>query len=376
MNENPLKRLQQYGQSVWMDYIHRDLLRGGGLQRMIEEDGLRGVTSNPTIFDKAIEGSDTYDDDIKSEAAKGRTVEQICTKLLTDDVRAAADIFRPVYLETGGRDGFVSHEVNPHLAHDVAGTISEAHKLWSILNRPNVFIKVPATTEGLRCIGHLITEGINVNVTLLFGLERYRMVMDAYISGLENRLAAGLPIDSVASVASFFLSRIDTLVDGILERAVRSADKTQWGLRGEAAIACARLAYEMYRETFEGERFRKLEAAGAHKQRILWASTSTKNPDYSDVKYVEALIGSDTVNTMPIETLEAYRDHGNPAPRLEEGIGAAAEMLERLALFGINMENVAIRLEDDGIEKFNKGYDNLMESLRKKRRAICLEEAC
>ncbi|MGC9966250.1 MAG: transaldolase [Syntrophobacteraceae bacterium] len=376
MSENPLRRLQAFGQSVWLDYIDLRLIESGGLQRLIDEDGLRGVTTNPSIFDKAVEGSDAYDDSIRQAAREGMSVEEICRLITTEDVRKAADLFKPVYDELDGRDGFVSLEVNPHLAHDLSGTMDEAPMLWAALHRPNVFIKVPATVEGLQCIRKLTADGINVNVTLLFGLKRYRMVADAYISGLEDRAAAGLPIDRVASVASFFLSRIDVRIDELLEKFIPRGEKLAWRLRGRSAIACAKIAYRAYREIFEGERFQSLARMGARTQRVLWASTSTKNPEYSDTKYVEALIGPDTINTMPVETLDAYRDHGDPAFRLGQDIDEARDTLDRLAELGIDMDKIAGQLEEEGIEKFNKPYDSLMASLEKKRRASCLSEAC
>jgi transaldolase len=376
MSENPLRRLQTYGQSVWLDYLDRSLINAGGLKRLIGGDELRGVTTNPSIFDKAIGESHIYDDAIRDAVNQGMSAEQICGSLTTEDVRAAADLFRPAHDRLHGRDGFVSLEVNPHLAHDLSGTINEARRLWAVLDRPNVFIKVPATLEGLPCIRQLIAEGINVNVTLLFGLERYRMVAEAYISGLEDRAAGGLPIDRTASVASFFLSRIDVMVDPLLDKFVPRGEKLAWSLRGQIAISCAKIAYRIYRETFGGERFKRLAGLGARAQRVLWASTSTKNPEYSDIKYVEALIGPDTVNTMPMETLDAYRDHGDPAARLEQDLDNAYRNLDRLAELGLDMENIAGRLEDEGIEKFNTGYDSLMESIEKKRRAFSLCEAC
>jgi len=376
LSENPLRRLQAFGQSVWLDYIDLRLIESGGLQRLIDEDGLRGVTTNPSIFDKAVEGSDAYDDSIRQAAREGMSVEEICRLITTEDVRKAADLFKPVYDELDGRDGFVSLEVNPHLAHDLSGTMDEAPMLWAALHRPNVFIKVPATVEGLQCIRKLTADGINVNVTLLFGLKRYRMVADAYISGLEDRAAAGLPIDRVASVASFFLSRIDVRIDELLEKFIPRGEKLAWRLRGRSAIACAKIAYRAYREIFEGERFQSLARMGARTQRVLWASTSTKNPEYSDTKYVEALIGPDTINTMPVETLDAYRDHGDPAFRLGQDIDEARDTLDRLAELGIDMDKIAGQLEEEGIEKFNKPYDSLMASLEKKRRASCLSEGC
>lgn len=373
---NPLKRLQQFGQAIWLDYIRRSLVTGGELDRLIEEDGLAGVTSNPSIFEKAIDGSRDYDNAIRALALEGHSAEEIYRNLSVGDVQGAADLFRPLYNRTNGRDGFVSLEVSPHLAHSTKETIAEARQLWQELERPNVFIKVPGTEEGLPAIRQLIGEGINVNVTLLFGLPRYRKVAEAYIEGLEELERQGKPMEHVASVASFFLSRIDVLVDPMLEkRADRGGQEGEAAnsLRGQVAIASAKSAYQIYKEIFNGERFRKLASRGARSQRLLWASTSTKNPAYSDVKYVDALIGPMTVNTVPLETLNAYRDHGHPAPRLEENHADADGVLKDLARVGIDIDEVTHQLEDEGVEKFVKPYDRLMETL-KKQRADVLEE--
>jgi transaldolase len=373
VKENPLRKLESYGQSIWLDYIHRHLIESGGLQRMIEEDGLRGVTSNPSIFDKAIEGSDLYDDTINTFAHEGKSVEEIYQAIVTEDVGRAADNFKPTFDRLDGKDGFVSIEVNPHLAHDVNDTIKEARRLWEVLSRPNVFVKVPSTLEGLQCIRRLISEGININVTLLFGLQRYRMVAEAYLSGLEDRLSKGLPIENIASVASFFLSRIDVMVDPLLEKS--DSDNAR-NLRGQIAISSAKIAYQMYKSIFSTERFKKLAERGAGPQRVLWASTSVKNPEYPDLKYVEPLIGPDTINTLPLKTLEAYRDHGNPAPRLEEDLEQAYRNLDRLAALNIDLETITRKLEEQGIDKFNKPFDSLISNLRKKHDSICLAEAC
>jgi transaldolase len=370
MKQNPLLNIQEFGQSIWQDYIQRNIILSGELKQLMDEDGIRGVTSNPSIFETAIAGSRDYDGDIHAMALEGKSVEEIYRFLTVRDVREAADVFRPMYDGSGGKNGFVSLEVNPHLARDINGTIQEARELWKALDRPNVFIKVPATKEGLSCIRRLIGDGINVNVTLLFGLPRYREVADAYISGLEDRAAQGKPVDRVASVASFFLSRIDIMVDPLLEKIMKDGTE-QSGLaskcRGQTAIASAKQAYQIYKEIFRNARFRKLADQGARPQRLLWASTSTKNPEYSDVKYVEALIGPDTVNTLPQETIKAYRDHGRPAPRLEQHLDAAGEVLESLFTLDINIGKITQQLEDQGIEKFNTPYDSLMETLNKKR---------
>jgi transaldolase len=366
MKDNPLKRLETFGQSLWLDYIRRDLIAGGKLRRLIEDDGLRGMTSNPSIFEKAIVESHDYDEDIRTLALEGKGAKEIYEALSQRDVQGAADEFRPLYDRTDGQDGYVSLEVNPHLARDTKGTIEEARRLWGALNRPNVFIKVPATAEGLPAIRQLIGEGISVNVTLLFGLPRYRQVAEAYIAGLEARAAQGKPVKHVASVASFFLSRIDVLVDSLLAKPSaqggRAAELAKEA-RGGVAIASAKMAYRIYKEIFLGDRFRKLAAQGARVQRLLWASTGTKNPDYSDVKYIESLIGPDTVNTVPVETLDAYRDHGAPKARLETDVAEAARALKRLADIGIDLDKVTQQLEDEGVEKFDKPFDKLIAAL-------------
>src|SRR5208337_2498725 len=355
MQENPLLQLRGCGQSVWLDFLSRQLLNSGELRSLIDADGLGGVTSNPAIFDKAISGSLDYDDDIGKLSRQGKGIQEIYEILTVSDVQRAADLFLPVFRGLEGADGFVSLEVNPHLAHDTPGTIAEARRLWAKLDRPNVFIKVPATLKGLPAIRQLISEGINVNVTLLFGLPRYREVAEAYLSGLEERVARGQHL-RVASVASFFLSRIDTLMDQTLKRVAGAAAS----LEGEVAIASAKVAYAIYHQVFGSRRFRALQDQGARPQRLLWASTSTKNPAYSDVKYVEPLIGP--------ETLNAYRDHGKPASRLGEGPNQAAAILQRLPELGIDLNRVTRQLEDEGVEKFIQPYDNLMRSLEGKRR--------
>jgi transaldolase len=366
MKDNPLTQLGTLGQSIWLDYISRDLIAGGRLRRLIEVDGLRGMTSNPSIFEMAIVESHDYDEDIQAMALKGKDAEAIYETLTQRDVQNAADEFRSVYDKTAGQDGYVSLEVNPHLAYDTQGTLVEARRLWVALDRPNVFIKVPGTSEGLPVIQQLISEGINVNVTLLFGLPRYRQVAEAYIAGLEARMAQGKPIEQVTSVASFFVSRIDVLVDRLLER-FTAQNGTEADLAnmvcGQVAIASAKMAYQIYKEIFDSDRFRMLADQGASVQRLLWASTGTKNPDYSDVKYIEALIGPDTVNTVPLETLNAYRDHGEPKMRLEQDIKEAHRVLDQLSELGISLDNVTRQLEDEGVEKFNQPFDKLMETL-------------
>ena len=378
MNDNPLKQLAALGQSVWLDYIRRDLIVSGRLRRLIDEDGLRGMTSNPAIFEKAIVDSHDYDKDIRTMAGEGKSAGAIYESLSQRDVQNAADEFRPLYYATDGKDGFVSLEVNPHLARDSDGTTKEGRRLWAALDRPNVFIKVPATAAGLAAIEQLTSDGISVNVTLLFGLPRYRQVAEAYIAGIEARVAQGKAVQHIASVASFFVSRIDALMDPRLDKFVAlggtKADLAE-KMRGESAIASAKLAYQIYQEVFGSDRFKKLAAQGARVQRLLWASTGTKNPDYSDVKYIEALIGRDTVNTIPMETLDAYRDHGKPQARLEEDVDRARWVLERLPDLGIRIDEVTQQLEDDGVEKFNKPFDQLIATLRQRSPARSTQES-
>jgi transaldolase len=373
MLTNPLLGLRGLGQSVWIDYIHRDLLAGNALVQLIEQDGVCGMTSNPAIFEHAIAASTSYDGEIRALSAAGHAPLEIYESLSQRDVQQAADQFRAVYDATRGTDGYVSLEVNPHLAQDTAGTIAEGKRLWRALDRPNVFIKVPATAAGLGAIRELISEGINVNVTLLFGLQRYRAVIDAYLEGLEARLRRGLPLSMVACVASFFVSRIDTLVDPMLDALIAGGDPRSGearAARGRVAIANAKLAYQMHRHVFAHERFHVLAARGARVQRLLWASTSTKDPLYSDVKYVEALIGVDTINTMPLETIEAYRDHGQPEPRLTLDLHEARSVIESLSALDIDFDAVAARLEAEGIAKFNGPFDKLIASIAAKHAGV------
>jgi transaldolase len=368
---NPLKNIQQFGQSIWLDYIRRSFTATGGLKKMIDEDGLRGVTSNPAIFEEAIARSDDYWDTIRTLAQSGKSSEEIFLAIAVEDVQQAADLFKGVYESTDALDGYVSLEVSPSLALNTEGTLTEARSSWKLLNRPNVMIKVPGTVEGLPAIEGLISDGINVNVTLLFGLDRYRAVAEAYVAGLEKRAQRGEPLDRIASVASFFLSRIDSLTDPMLEKVIAAGGpKAELArtLLGQVAVDSAKKAYQIYEEVFSSERFKALVAKGAKPQRLLWASTSTKNKAYSDVKYVEALIGPDTVNTVPMETLNAYRDHGNPASRLEEGMGEAVQRLAQLKEVGIDLNAVTKQLEEEGIQKFIKPFDSLMNVLEEKRK--------
>jgi transaldolase len=371
MKANPLKQLETLGQSVWLDNIRRDLISSGGLRRLIEADGIRGMTSNPAIFEKAIADGHEYDADIQTMALAGIEAKTVYEMLRRRVVQSAADEFRPLYDRTAGGDGYVSLEVDPHLAHDTTGTIREARRVWGALNRPNAFIKVPATAEGIPAIRQLTSEGINVNVTLLFGLPRYRQCADAYIDGIEVRLAKGLPVQQVASVASFFVSRIDTLVDERLGKIVARGGQLAGLARqmlGQVAVASARMAYQIHKELFASGRFRGLALRGAVVQRLLWASTGTKDPGYSDIKYIEALVGPDTVNAIPVATLAAYRDHGVPRVRIEDDVGAAAGILRRLAELDIGIDDVTRQLEDEGVEKFNRPFDKLMETLVQRSR--------
>lgn len=373
MKTNPLNQLAALGQSIWLDYTRRDLVEDGELRRLIDNDDLRGMTSNPAIFEKAIVGSKIYEDDIRSMTAKGKSAQEIYEAITLSDIQAAADEFRSVYDKTNGVDGFVSLEVNPHLARDTKDTISEARRLWSALDRPNVCIKVPATAEGLPAIRQLISEGINVNVTLLFGLPRYREVAEACIAGLEARSKDGKPVKTIASVASFFLSRIDSLVDPMLETIIaQGGENAEFAKKthGQVALSSAKIAYQIFKEMFGGVRFDKIAAQGARSQRLLWASTGTKNPDYSDLKYVEPIIGRDTVNTITFETLDAFRDHGKPASNLEQDLDQAQEVMALLPKLGIDIDHITQQLEDEGVEKFNHAFDKLIAALAEKREAV------
>ncbi|HEX7973678.1 MAG TPA: transaldolase [Anaerolineales bacterium] len=376
MGDNPLKQLELLGQSIWLDYISRGMIQSGELQRLIEEDGVSGVTVNPSILDKAISSGREYDGAIRDLAAAGRTPAQIYETLAVQDVQKAADLFRPIYERhenrngrTPYRDGYVSLEVSPYLAHDSEATMAEARRFWQELDRPNVMIKVPATQEGLLAIRQLTAEGININITLLFGLERYRDVIAAYLSGLEDRARQSLPVDRIDSVASFFLSRIDVLLDPVIaeKEAHSTGEQSAFAsrLRGQPAVASAKVSYQIFLEKFNGVRFQKLAAQGAHLQRLLWASTGTKNPDYSDVKYVEPLIGAFTINTLPLETLEAFRDHGKAATTIEHAADDANRTLENLKGIGIDLLQATQQLEDEGIQKFSQSYDHLMQVLQK-----------
>ncbi|AMR30762.1 transaldolase [Mucilaginibacter sp. PAMC 26640] len=358
MATNNVKQIHDFGQSIWLDFIDRQILSTGKLKQMIDEDGLRGVTSNPAIFEKAISSSSDYDADIAALKKEGQTTEELFFELAVKDIQDACDVFDSVYNdEVVGADGYVSLEVSPFLALDTEGTAKQAELLWEKVDRKNVMIKIPGTQPGLAAIRQTIAKGINVNVTLLFGLERYEAVTEAYISGLEDHLAAGHKIAHISSVASFFLSRIDVIVDPLLEA------KGEKDLVGEIAIASAKKAYEIYKRVFSTERWKKLEAEGAKPQRLLWASTGSKNPAFKDTKYVEALIGPDTVDTVPLETVDAFRDHGVAANTLENGLDEATAALAKLKELGIDLDAITQQLEDEGIEKFNKPFEKLLKAI-------------
>jgi transaldolase / glucose-6-phosphate isomerase len=373
---NPLKTLQEYGQSVWLDFLSRDLLRGGELKRLIAEDGLRGMTSNPSIFEKAIGHGEDYDAQIAElEASGDLDPGTLFERLAVTDIQTAADALRPVYDQTQGRDGYVSIEVSPYLAMQTDATIEEARRLWREIGRDNLMVKIPATQPGLPAIRAMIAEGININITLLFSQKVYAQVADAYISGLEEYVRKGGDPHKVASVASFFVSRIDTLVDEALDKKIAAAndpaEKARLkGLQGKVAIANAKLAYQMYQRVFNDERWQRLAQHGAQTQRLLWASTGTKNKAYSDVLYVEELIGSDTINTMPPATMDAFRDHGRLRASLEEDIPGAETVMATLEEAGISIDEITARLVEDGVRLFAEAADNLYAAVQKKRRTV------
>lgn len=364
MQNNKVKSIGDFGQSIWLDFFDRKIMDSGELKELIDDYGISGVTSNPSIFEKAITRSSDYDEDIATLSAKENDNGKIFFSLAVKDIQRATGFFKPVYEKNNGEDGFVSLEVSPLLAHDTDGTIKQARELWKAVECKNVMIKIPATAEGLPAIRSCISEGININVTLLFGLPRYREVVDAYLSGLEDRVKANQPINQITSVASFFLSRIDVLIDPLLE------ERGLLDLKGEVAIASAKKAYEMYKNIFSSDRFKKLEAKGAKKQHVLWASTSSKDPSFSDVKYVEALIGEETINTIPLETLDAFNDHGKAGNNLENDMDKATAVLAQLNAHDIDINLITQKLEDEGIEKFNKAYDRLLEAIEEQKQMV------
>jgi transaldolase len=373
MKGNPLLKITKLGQSIWLDFLDHEVIHSGKLRRWIQEDGLSGVTSNPEIFKRAIDGSDDYTDAIRSLALRGQSAEQIYESIAVEDIKHAADVFRSTYEQTHGRDGLISLVVSPYLAHDTLSTIEEARRLWATVSRPNLLIQVPATQRGLAAIQQLVSEGINVNAALVFGLPRYRKVAEAYVAGLQARAAQKKALEHVASVASFLVSRIDVWVDPKLQELAQDGGPNASlarRLKGQTAIASAKMAFQLHEDIFGGEHFRKLAHKGARAQRLLWASTSTKKPNDSDVKYVEALIGPHTVNTLPMETLDAYRDHGSPAPRLIQGLEEAHRVLQDLAKLGLDLDQVGQQLEDEGVENLKSAYDKLIAALNAKREAV------
>ena len=380
MSANPLLQLRELGQSIWFDNIERKLITSGELRRLIEEDGLGGVTSNPAIFEKAISGSDDYTDQLRELAEQGKTANEIYEALAVCDIQMAADALLGVYEATEGRDGFVSLECSPLLAHDTEGTVAEARRLWQWLDRKNVMIKIPGTPAGIPAIEQCIADGININITLLFSLKAYEATMEAYIRGLERRAAAGQALDRVASVASFFISRIDTAVDKQLEQRLAASgsevEKALLGsLNGRIAIANAKVAYQRFKEIFHGERFQALREQGARVQRPLWASTSTKNPAYSDVYYIETLIGDETVNTIPPATFTAFRQHGTAQLSIEDDLDEERRRLERLASLGIHLDAITEQVLEEGVRLFIQPFEKLLQTIETRRTEVLGQSA-
>jgi transaldolase len=369
--QNALLGLQKYGQSVWLDYIRRNIILNGELQKLIDQDGLRGITSNPSIFEKAIAGSNDYTDLLTQLGKQGLPTGEIYERIVVRDIQDSADKLLPVYKSTNRRDGYVSLEVSPTLARDTQGTIEEARRLWKAVNRPNIMIKVPGTPEGVEPVRRLTSEGLNINITLLFAQEAYIAVAEAYLDGLEAALKAGIDISGIASVASFFVSRIDTLVDSNIDEHLKTAKGAEAQLlesvRGKVAIANAKQAYRYYQKMIESPRWKALAAKGAQTQRLLWASTSTKNPKYRDVLYIEELIGPDTVNTIPPATMDAFRDHGVLRRTLDNDLAAADKTMSDLEKAGISMKQVTGKLLDDAIKLFDDAFTQLHQVVEQKR---------
>ncbi len=369
MSKNPLFKLAELGQSVWYDDINRTLVRGDGLRQLIDDRAVVGVTTNPSIFEKAIGQGDAYDEDLLRLARQGASPEDIFMDRALDDVSRALDTLRPAYESTSHVDGRVSMEVLASLAHDTYATQDMVRDIWRRVDKPNLMVKIPATDAGIPAIEEMLYEGHNINITLIFGLDYYRRVAEAYVNAVERRVSEGKPVDDLGSVASFFVSRVDTKVDKQLDDKVAAGDITADDakrLKGGAAVANAKLAYEIYSEIFKSERFKQLQAQGARVQRCLWASTSTKNPQYPDVMYVEDLVGPDTVNTMPRATLEAYADHGAPADRIEQGLDEARALMSQLEEVGIDMQKVTDELIDEGVKSFEDAFEKLLDSIRQK----------
>src|SRR6266566_4361791 len=372
---NPLLQLKELGQSVWYDNIDRAQLANGQFQRMLDEDGVVGVTANPTIFEKSISSGHAYDEQMNQLIREGKSTNEIYEALIITDIQTVADILRPIYEQTNGHDGYVSLEVSPDLAHDTDATLSEVRRFWKMVNRPNLMIKIPGTPEGIPAIRQALTEGININITLIFSIDDYRQVAEAYITALEKRNAAGQDISHIASVASFFVSRVDTLVDKLLEDKIKATnDKAEQqklkSLEGKAAVANARLVYEEFKHIFGTPRFETLRHSGAHVQRPLWASTSTKNPAYRDVLYAEELIGPNTVDTMPLETIQNFRDHGRVSRTIENDIPQASAEFAALEEVGIHYDQVTQQLEDEGVQKFTDSFHELFKGIESKKQVI------
>lgn len=380
MTTNQIAKIRQYDQSIWMDYLNRSLIESGELEDLIKNLNIRGVTSNPAIFKASIIGNKSYDADIKAGIEKKQSVEDICANLIFDDIRKACDIFRPIYEESQKLDGYVSIEIPPSLARDTQKTISETQRFFKEINRPNVMIKIPGTPDGMAAIEQAISEGINVNITLLFSVDSYLAAAQAYIRGLETRVQNNQPIDSIASVASFFISRIDVKVDELIDQRMKKIGTENLNeearlsqIKGKVAIANAKIAYQKYKEIFGSERWKALEEKGANVQRLLWASTSTKNPEYSDVMYVDELIGKNTVNTLPLKTLEVCADHCNPsADKIETNVDHAYQLMESLQDpdIQIDLDQVMAELLEEGIDQFTQPYDELMQSLTDKAQQL------
>ncbi|GHO45140.1 transaldolase [Ktedonospora formicarum] len=368
---NPLLQLQSQGQSVWYDNIDRAQLASGAFQKMLEADGILGVTANPTIFEKSISAGHSYDEQMQALIKAGKSTNEIYEELVIQDIRTVADLLRPIYDRTEGKDGYVSLEVSPELANNTEGTIAEAERFWNLVQRPNLMIKIPATPAGIPAIYETLRKGINVNITLIFSLQSYSEVADAYLRALEDRNGEGKDISRLASVASFFVSRVDTLVDKLLEDKIKAGGEASLKeLEGKAAIANARLVYQDFKKFFNTPRFETLRHAGAHVQRPLWASTSTKNPAYRDVLYAEELIGPDTVDTMPLDTINNFRDHGVARNTIENDIDGAKKSLDALEQQGIHYDEITKQLQDEGVQKFVDSFHQLFDGIEKKKQAL------
>ena len=377
---NSLQQLQSLGQSVWYDNIDRSQLTSGQFKRMLTEDAITGVTANPTIFEKSVSAGHAYDEQMDKLISEGKSTDEIYEAMIIQDIRTVADLLRPIYDRTNGLDGYVSLEVSPELAHDTEGTINEVRRFYKMVDRPNLMIKIPGTPEGIPAIRQALVEGINVNITLIFSLETYREVTEAYISAMEERNGEGKDIMTIGSVASFFVSRVDTLVDKLLEDKAKattdSAEQQNYkSLEGKAAIANARIVYQEFKKIFHSPRFETLKHSGAHVQRPLWASTSTKNPAYRDVLYAEELIGPDTVDTMPLETIEKFSDHGKAALTIEKNIQQSHQELDALEQIGIHYDQVTQQLQDEGVQKFADSFHQLFKSIDDKKQAIQQKQA-